>query len=102
VCNRVPKDSGLLEQEHVESSLGTSIFMTLPDDWKTVGTSVNEGRPLAESAGKSKVRQAFMELAQRLYEPAGSNGRGDSGRANGEALGGSARRSGGLLEKFFG
>lgn len=100
VCNRVGKDSGMLEQEHVEATLGRDLFFVLPDDWKTVSTSVNMGIPLAQSAPKARVRQAFVELAQQIYQPLSGNGRGDAAKANGEVAAG-GKKQGNLFSKLF-
>lgn len=98
ICNRVGKDSGLLEPEHVEATLGREIYFSLPDDWKTVSAAVNMGLALSQSAVKSRVRQAFIELAQKIH---GASGNGHAADQNGELAVAGAKKSGTLFSKLF-
>ena len=66
VCNRFGRDAGYLEPGDVEATLGRPISWTLPDDWKTASTAINVGAPLLESAPKSKLRQAFQQMAEAI------------------------------------
>ena len=53
------------------------VFATIPDDWATVSGAINLGEPLLSHSPKSKVRQSFQELAERLHtpeEPSDDNG----------------------------
>jgi len=99
ICNRVGRESGYLEREHVESTLDRPIFFMLPDDWKTVSSAVNMGVPLLESAGKSHVRQAFAELAERVHKLLSEDE--GCGAADADHPGGTGRKAGGLLSKIF-
>lgn len=90
VCNRASKESGYLEKEHVEATLNREIFFTVPDDWRTISASVNMGVPLAQSAPKARVRQAFSELAGRIHAPAEAAEEGPGGA-----------KKGGVLSKLF-
>ncbi|MBI4582133.1 MAG: hypothetical protein HY718_20725, partial [Planctomycetes bacterium] len=58
-------------------------------DWKAVGACVNMGVPLAESAPKSRTRQAIRELAERIV------GAEDPGVTGGR------ERGNGLLGRIF-
>jgi len=72
LCNRVGQESGHLEIEHVEKTLNKKIDYQIPDDWKTVSSSINIGSPLIEYAPKSRVRAAIRELAESIAQPQGA------------------------------
>lgn len=88
VCNRVGRDSGHLQVEHVEATLNAKVYHQVPDDWKAVSSCVNMGVPLAEGAAKSRTRQAIRELAEKLATPEEAQAAADHGR-------------GGLLGRIF-
>ncbi len=90
VCNRVGRESGHLSQEHVEATLDRQIFHSIVEDWKAVCSAINMGEPLLTSAAKSKVRQGFRELAEKVRSP-GQTGAENEG----------TKKSGGLLSKLF-
>jgi len=69
VCNRIGRETGQLTLDHVEATLGQSVFHTIVDDWRTVSDSINMGEPLSTHAGKSKVRQCVRELAEKIHSP---------------------------------
>lgn len=69
VCNRIGRESAHLCIEHVEATLNMKVFHQIPDDWKAVSAAVNMGVPLAESAPKSRTRQAIRELAMQFVDP---------------------------------
>lgn len=69
VCNRVERDSIHLEISHVEETLKKQVAHQLPDDWKSVSTSINMGVCLKDYAPKSKIRSAIRELAEKIAEP---------------------------------
>jgi pilus assembly protein CpaE len=99
VCNRVSKDSGYLEPEHVERSLNRDLFHSLPDEWKTVSASVNMGVPLLKSAPKSRIRQAFQELAEAVHAALGSES--SEAEAPTGAVEGHGKKGGGLWGKLM-
>ncbi len=100
LCNRYGRESGMLEREHVETTLDREIFFVLPDEWKTVSTSVNMGVPLLESAPKSRIRQSFTELATLLHQ-AGAGEARNGAPADGDKAAAGGRKPGGLLSKIF-
>jgi len=69
VCNRVGRESGHLQVEHVEKTLNLKVAHQLPDDWKTMSSAINMGVPLAECAPKSRLRLAIHELAESIRHP---------------------------------
>ncbi len=74
VCNRFGRESGYLEPGDVEATLRRKLDFTLPDDWKLSSTAVNMGAPLLSHAPKTKLRQAYRQMALTLArekEPAG-------------------------------
>jgi len=66
IANRLGRESGYLEPQHVEATLNRKVFATICDDWRTVSASINSGQPLITAAPKSRVRQAIRELARQL------------------------------------
>jgi len=90
VCNRSTRESGYLEQEHVEATLNRKIFWSIPSDFRAVCAAINLGEPLALSASKSKVRQSLHELAERICSPEAAT------EAEGQA-----KKNGGVLRGLF-
>lgn len=93
VCNRVDCDSGFLDAEQVERTIGRPMFATIPDDWKAVSSAINIGQPLKTSWGRSKARQAVVSLAQKLHAPSrqGQPSAHHRGGLLGRLLGGSRK-----------
>ncbi|MEP0847721.1 MAG: response regulator [Phycisphaerae bacterium] len=84
-CNRTGRESSYLEIADVESTLNRKIDFQIPEDWKTSSTALNMGSPLLLSAPKTRLRQAYVRIAQVL-----AGGRADAagaGEDNGEAKG---------------
>lgn len=69
VCNRVGRDAGHLNVEHIEKTLNLKVAHQVPDDWKTISSAINIGLPLIEHAPKSRVRQAIREIAEKIVSP---------------------------------
>ncbi|MCP4248830.1 MAG: MinD/ParA family protein [bacterium] len=69
VCNRSGRTAGNLSLDDVRATLDLPIHAVLPDDWATMGAAVNLGEPLAINAPKSRLRLAFLDLAERLHRP---------------------------------
>lgn len=65
ICNRVDKLYGVRPAE-VESKLGYRFLVQIPEDVKTVATSVNKGIPFVLAQKKAKVSRAITTLAERL------------------------------------
>ncbi|MBN1341199.1 MAG: AAA family ATPase [Phycisphaerae bacterium] len=90
LCNKVGRDSGHLTLEHIAATIDQPMFHTIVDDWKSVSGAINMGEPLMTHAGKSKVRQCFRELAEKLHSPSGAAQNASGGK-----------KTGGLLSKIF-
>lgn len=69
VCNRCCRDGAYLEESDVEATLHRKIDFRLPDDWRSSAVAVNMGAPLLISAPKSKLRQAYRQIALALAGP---------------------------------
>jgi len=69
VCNRAGRESVTLSVEDVAETLNLQPFATIPDDWPTVSGAINLGETLQNYGPKSKVRQAIVEIAERLHKP---------------------------------
>lgn len=52
--------------EDVERTLNTSIFKTLPNSFKSVAASVNQGIPISKLAHNNSVTKSLQELAHLL------------------------------------
>lgn len=66
ICNRVGRDAGHLNLEHIEKTLNMKVAHQIPDDWKTVSAAINIGLPLLDHGPKTRVRQAIQELAEKI------------------------------------
>ncbi len=95
VCNRHGRESGHLSQSDVEATLKRPVDFLIPEDWKTSVSAVNMGVPLLTIGPRTKLRQAYREIAQALA--GGDEGSSESG-------GGESRDTGrkGLLSFFAG
>jgi len=82
VCNRFGRESGYLVPADVEATLGCKLDWLLPDDWKTAAAAVNMGTPVVHSAPKSKLRQAYHEMASAVAKRDATSG-GDNGDGRG-------------------
>lgn len=87
VCNRLGREAGHLEISHVEQTLNRKMYLTIPDDWRSVSSSVNIGKPLKAEHEKTRVRLAIQALAQKIHAPESAAPEADSG--------------GGLIGKLF-
>jgi pilus assembly protein CpaE len=87
VCNRQGRESAHMEISHVEQTLNRTMYASVPDDWKSVSSSINIGRPLKADYERTKVRQAIAQLALKIHSPEVAEAN-DAGK-------------GGLLGKFF-
>jgi len=83
VCNRVGRESAHLEISHVEQTLNRTMMVTIPDDWKSVSSSINIGKPLKSEYDRTKVRLAVQGLARMIHSPDAA----DSEAAKGGLLG---------------
>ena len=90
VCNRIGRESGNVAVDHVESTLNQKIFASIPDEWRTISSSINIGEPLVVHGPKAKVRLAIRDMAERLHRPSDMT---DDSK--------DTAKSGGLLSKIF-
>ena len=65
VLNRYEK-GGEIRLEDLERTLGTSVFKTLPNSFKAVATSVNQGVPISKLSPNNPVSRSLLEMAKQL------------------------------------
>jgi len=65
VLNRAESRGGVAWQE-VKTVLTCDIFVLVPSDGKTVGLALNRGIPCVVDSPKTKVSEAFFEVADKL------------------------------------
>ncbi|MGD9364240.1 MAG: P-loop NTPase [Desulfobacteraceae bacterium] len=65
ILNRYTK-RGDISAEEARAGLGRDIFWMIPNDYITTMAAINQGRPLAEVAPKSKIARNFDRLAGTL------------------------------------
>jgi len=77
VINRVGCDSadGDISLKKAEETIGKPIYFQLPDDYKSMMGSRNQGIPLLQHAPRSKLHQGIVQLAQIL---SGKEGTGEA------------------------
>jgi len=73
VCSRHDGEAGYLDAEDVAATLKRKFDFLIPSDWKSSAASVNMGAPLMLQAPKSKLRQAYRELALALAKTSTEN-----------------------------
>jgi len=61
---------GSLSLKEAEKALGHRIFYSIPNDYTTVISAINQGVPLTKLAPKAPITEAFDELARLLSGPA--------------------------------
>jgi pilus assembly protein CpaE len=66
VCNRHGRESGYLEQADVEATLKRQIEFLVPDEWKASAAAVNMGAPLLTIGPRTRLRQAYRNIAMIL------------------------------------
>ncbi|MEN6406421.1 MAG: response regulator [Thermoguttaceae bacterium] len=66
VVNRVGLDSGQITLKKAEETIGKNIFWQLPNDYRTMIESRNNGVPLIEHAPKAAITQSVVALARLL------------------------------------
>jgi len=65
IINRYLKKSDISLQD-AEASIKKKIFWTLPNDYKTTMSAINQGKAVCEVAAKNKLANSFQGLAQLL------------------------------------
>jgi pilus assembly protein CpaE len=66
VCSRYGRESGYLDPADVEATLKRRVEFLLPDEWKSSAAAVNMGAPLLTIGPRTKLRQAYHQLAVSL------------------------------------
>jgi pilus assembly protein CpaE len=65
VVNRYLKDADISLKE-AETTLETGIFRTLPNDYKTAMSAINQGKPITAIAPKSPIARSFRGLVDSV------------------------------------
>jgi pilus assembly protein CpaE len=66
ILNRVERSPGDLSEQDAEKILTYKIFTTIPNHYKSVTASVNQGIPIQTLDSGSPVSRSLMELAERI------------------------------------
>jgi len=72
VLNRYIK-SKVIDAEAVEKALATKVFWTLPNDYPTAISAINQGIPIVTAASKTDLARGYRGLAERLVALQGSS-----------------------------
>ena len=67
IINRYLKKSDLSLGD-AETSLGKEIFWTIPNDYQTTISAINNGRPLIDIASKAAVTKSIKDLAENIIK----------------------------------
>jgi pilus assembly protein CpaE len=67
VINRFMKKSQL-SLEDLQEAIGKKAFWTIPNDYKTSMTAINQGKPLSDFASRAFVTKSITDLAHALME----------------------------------
>jgi pilus assembly protein CpaE len=65
IINRYLKNSQLSLQD-AENSIGRNIFWTVPNDYTTTMSAINQGKALSEVSSGAAVTRSFQELSKTL------------------------------------
>jgi pilus assembly protein CpaE len=65
IINRVARRDHIKPAD-IEKALDFPVFWKIPNDYKTVGSAVDSGRPFTVGKRLSKVGKNFLELAERI------------------------------------
>ena len=65
VINRYLKNSEISLQD-AEKALEGKIYWTIPNDYPSTMSAINQGKPLTQSASKSPIVKNIMELSDQL------------------------------------
>lgn len=74
LVNRFEK-GGDIRLEDVERTLGGPVFKTLPNSFKAVAVSVNQGVPISKLSSNNPVTRSLQELARDLTREEGGEGK---------------------------
>lgn len=72
ILNRHIK-SKVIDVEAVEKALGMKVFWTLPNDYQTAISAINQGVSIITSAPKTDLARSYHGLAERLANMLGSS-----------------------------
>jgi pilus assembly protein CpaE len=67
ILNRYIK-KGDISLEDVETGIGREVFWTIPNDFRTTMSAINNGKPLIGIAPKAAITKNFLELAGAFNE----------------------------------
>lgn len=67
VVNRFRSRKACATVEEARKALGTQAIRTITNDYSAVTASVNDGRPLAKAAPRSRLRKDIRMLAESIY-----------------------------------
>ncbi len=67
VLNRYLK-SKIMSMESVEKALGTEVFWTLPDDYPTAISALNQGLATAQAEPKSELAKSYLGFADKVIQ----------------------------------
>ncbi len=76
IVSRTTSDCNTLTVADIEQTLNKKIWLTIPEEYKTVSAAVNTGQPLHKFAPKSKAREAIRTIANRIHNPS-ENGKNE-------------------------
>jgi pilus assembly protein CpaE len=68
VLNRYIKN-GDLSLKDAEKGIGKEVFMTIPNDFRSTMTAINNGKPLIDVSPKAAITRKFMDLARTFNQP---------------------------------
>jgi pilus assembly protein CpaE len=68
VLNRVMKNNDI-SQNDAEKGIGTKVFWTIPNDYRTSMMAINNGKTLQQIAPKALISKSFQEMAILLSGP---------------------------------
>jgi pilus assembly protein CpaE len=66
VVNRVGLENGQITLKKAEETIGKKIFWQLPNDYRSMSESRNNGVPLIDSAPKAAITQSLIAVAKSL------------------------------------
>jgi len=70
IINRYEKEPEITLKD-VQQTLGMPVYRTVPNSYRTVATSVNQGIPIAKLAPRDPVTKTLMEMAGELKQSSG-------------------------------
>lgn len=76
VINRVERSAGELSEADAEKLLSCKVFMSIPNHYKSVTASVNQGVPIEKLDAGSPVAQSLREFADQISGRPAQGGKG--------------------------